>query len=78
MVYGERRKENVRKVPYALNSKSPFLTAMDSRTVTRLVSGCERHELYGAGTAVCARRCVLATMADELGDPCMTGRRAWM
>ena len=71
MVKGERR--SYEKCP--INRKTPFLTAMDSRTGTRLVRGCERRELYGAGTAVGTMPCVLAATADELGDPCMKGRR---
>ena len=73
MVRGERKTYE----KCLINIKSPILTAMDPRTGTRLVSGCERRKLYEAGTAVGARLCVLATTAHELGDPYMNGRRAW-
>ena len=46
MVKGERR--SYEKCP--INRKTPFLTAMDSRTGTRLVRGCERRELLSPTT----------------------------
>ena len=67
MVQGERREKAYEMCP--INSKVPSKRRWIPRTVSRRVSGRERCELYRAGTEVCARRCVLATTANEQGWP---------